>query len=206
MFKHRIIFSLLMMVIATMAMTSCSEDDGIVEEYPDWQVRNETFFNNLTDSVQKLIASGRTDWKRIRQWSKGEGSFLTNGDYIIVHVISSAPDTETAMPMYTDSVAVHYKLNLLPSTSYPNGMKADASYIEPFDPAVAVPARFYTGGGLIDGFTTALQYMRRGDRWLVYIPYQLAYGESGKDNIPGYSTLIYDMMLEDFWSKTPKRH
>lgn len=201
MFKYRIIYTLLMTVVACVAMTSCSEEDGVVEEYPDWQVRNETYFDNLTDSVQKLISSGRTDWKRIRTWSKTEGDYISNSDYIIVHVLESAPQSETASPLYTDSVAVHYKVWTLPSTSYPNGKVFDSSYNEPFDKDVAVAARFYVGGGLIDGFTTALQYMKRGDVWEVYMPYQLGYGATGSSSIPGYSTLIYKMMLQDFWSK-----
>lgn len=190
-----------MTVVACVAMTSCSEEDGVVEEYPDWQVRNETYFDNLTDSVQKLISSGRTDWKRIRTWSKTEGDYISNSDYIIVHVLESAPQSETASPLYTDSVAVHYKVWTLPSTSYPNGKVFDSSYNEPFDKDVAVAARFYVGGGLIDGFTTALQYMKRGDVWEVYMPYQLGYGATGSSSIPGYSTLIYKMILKDFWSK-----
>ena len=190
-----------MTVVACVAMTSCSEEDGVVEEYPDWQVRNETYFDNLTDSVQKLISSGRTDWKRIRTWSKTEGDYISNSDYIIVHVLESAPQSETASPLYTDSVAVHYKVWTLPSTSYPNGKVFDSSYNEPFDKDVAVAARFYVGGGLIDGFTTALQYMKRGDVWEVYMPYQLGYGATGSSSIPGYSTLIYKMILQDFWSK-----
>lgn len=201
MFKYRIIYTLLMTVVACVAMTSCSEEDGVVEEYPDWQVRNETYFDNLTDSVQKLISSGRTDWKRIRTWSKTEGDYISNSDYIIVHVLESALQSETASPLYTDSVAVHYKVWTLPSTSYPNGKVFDSSYNEPFDKDVAVAARFYVGGGLIDGFTTALQYMKRGDVWEVYMPYQLGYGATGSSSIPGYSTLIYKMILKDFWSK-----
>lgn len=201
MYIKRIIYTLLMTVVACVAMTSCSEEDGVVEEYPDWQVRNETYFDNLTDSVQKLISSGRTDWKRIRTWSKTEGDYISNSDYIIVHVLESAPQSETASPLYTDSVAVHYKVWTLPSTSYPNGKVFDSSYNEPFDKDVAVAARFYVGGGLIDGFTTALQYMKRGDVWEVYMPYQLGYGETGSSSIPGYSTLIYKMILKDFWSK-----
>lgn len=201
MYIKRIIYTLLMTVVACVAMTSCSEEDGVVEEYPDWQVRNETYFDNLTDSVQKLISSGRTDWKRIRTWSKTEGDYISNSDYIIVHVLESAPQSEIASPLYTDSVAVHYKVWTLPSTSYPNGKVFDSSYNEPFDKDVAVAARFYVGGGLIDGFTTALQYMKRGDVWEVYMPYQLGYGATGSSSIPGYSTLIYKMILKDFWSK-----
>ena len=189
-----------MMVVALFATTSCSEDDGNVEEYPDWQQRNVTYFDNLTDSVQKLIASGRTDWKRIRTWAKSDGSYLTNADYILVRVLSDAPATETASPLYTDSVSVHYSGRLLPSTSYPSGLRFDASFQEPFDPDIAVATKF-SAGGVVDGFSTALQNMRRGDRWEVYMPYQLGYGESGYQNIPGYSVLIFDIGLKDFWSK-----
>ena len=200
MYKKKIIFYLSMMVVALFATTSCSEDDGNVEEYPDWQQRNVTYFDNLTDSVQKLIASGRTDWKRIRTWAKGDGSYLTNSDYILVRVLSDAPATETASPLYTDSVSVHYSGRLLPSTSYPSGLRFDASFQEPFDPDIAVATKF-SAGGVVDGFSTALQNMRRGDRWEVYMPYQLGYGESGYQNIPGYSVLIFDIGLKDFWSK-----
>ena len=197
----RIIYPLLLTVVAAFAMTSCSEDDGIVEEFPDWQLRNETYFNNLTDSVQRLISSGRTDWKRIRTWSKGEGDYLSNSDYIIVHVLENAPSSETVTPIYTDSIAAHYKVWTIPSTSYRDGKVFDSSYKEPFDKDLAVAARFYVGGGLIDGFTTAVQNMRRGDVWEVYIPYQLGYGTEPKDDIPGYSTLIYKIMLIDHWSE-----
>ena len=200
MYKKKIIFYLSMMVVALFATTSCSEDDGNVEEYPDWQQRNVTYFDNLTDSVQKLIASGRTDWKRIRTWAKGDGSYLTYADYILVRVLSDAPATETASPLYTDSVSVHYSGRLLPSTSYPSGLRFDASFQEPFDPDIAVATKF-SAGGVVDGFSTALQNMRRGDRWEVYMPYQLGYGESGYQNIPGYSVLIFDIGLKDFWSK-----
>ena len=41
----------------------------------------------------------------------------------------------------------------------------------------------------------ALQHMREGDRWQVYIPSELGYGLAGSDNIPGYSTLCFDIHL-----------
>ena len=46
-------------------------------------------------------------------------------------------------------------------------------------------------GGFIDGFTTALLKMHPGDHWQVFIPYQLAYGESGNSSIQGYSMLRF---------------
>ena len=53
---------------------------------------------------------------------------------------------------------------------------------------------------LIMGFSTALQYMHKGDTWRVIIPYQLGYGAAVKDDIPAYSTLIFEIHLVDFWS------
>ena len=49
--------------------------------------------------------------------------------------------------------------------------------------------------GLTDGFATAVQHMHIGDKWLVYVPWTLAYGESGNSSIPGYSVLRFTIQL-----------
>ena len=51
---------------------------------------------------------------------------------------------------------------------------------------------------MIPGFTTALLKMKKGDTWLVYIPYALAYGSSASGSVPAYSTLIFKMTLYDY--------
>ena len=48
---------------------------------------------------------------------------------------------------------------------------------------------------LIEGFQTALMNMHKGDRWIVYIPWQKGYGKTKCDDIPGYSTLVFDLEL-----------
>ena len=53
---------------------------------------------------------------------------------------------------------------------------------------------------MVDGFATALQRMHVGDYWRVYIPSELAYGESGNSSVPGYSLLIFDLILIDYTS------
>ena len=50
--------------------------------------------------------------------------------------------------------------------------------------------------GVVSGWTTVLQYMHTKERWILYIPYQCGYGESGYGSILGYSTLTFDMQLE----------
>jgi len=59
------------------------------------------------------------------------------------------------------------------------------------------PAEFPVGG-VIAGWTEALQLMTKGAKWRLYVPYQLAYGAQGSPGgIPPYSTLVFDVELLD---------
>lgn len=49
---------------------------------------------------------------------------------------------------------------------------------------------------LIPGWIIALQQMKVGDRWEVYIPSEQAYGKTNQPGIPGGSTLIFDIELQ----------
>lgn len=51
---------------------------------------------------------------------------------------------------------------------------------------------------LPEGWTAALQLMRVGERWIIYMPYRSGYGSSDYTlflTIPAYSTLTYDLIL-----------
>lgn len=203
--KRRGFYFLAVALFAVFGLASCSEEDDTVEEFPNWQARNDAFFNSLTDSVLNLLElnPARTDWKRIKSWSKSDSIEGSNSDYIIVKVIEEG-DAASATPLYTDTVTVHYLGRLLPSVSYPYGYVFDQSYYGNYYDDVSKPLQMAIGnsGGnmLVDGFATALQHMRRGDHWMVYIPYQLGYGSQSQTRVPAYSTLIFDLRLVDFWS------
>ena len=203
--KRRGFYFLAVALFAVFGLASCSEEDDTVEEFPNWQARNDAFFNSLTDSVLNLLElnPARTDWKRIKSWSKSDSIEGSNSDYIIVNVIEEG-DPASATPLYTDTVTVHYLGRLLPSVSYPYGYVFDQSYYGNYYDDVSKPLQMAIGnsGGnmLVDGFATALQHMRRGDHWMVYIPYQLGYGSQSQTGVPAYSTLIFDLSLVDFWS------
>ncbi|MEM9802293.1 MAG: FKBP-type peptidyl-prolyl cis-trans isomerase [Planctomycetota bacterium] len=65
------------------------------------------------------------------------------------------------------------------------------------------PAEFPVGG-LIEGWNEALQMMSPGDRWKLYVPSNLAYGERGSPpNIAPNADLIFDVQLHDIVERAP---
>lgn len=174
------------------ALASCSESSDGVEEYPDWQHTNDTYFEKLYTATKAKIDQGDTSWKIIRSWSLESEAATKPYHYIIAHVESEGDGS--IRPFYNDSVRVHYRGHLIPSTSYKSGYVFDQSYQGTFNSATAVPAKFQVSG-VVNGFATALLNMHLGDRWEVYIPYYLGYGTDASQTIPGGSTLIFNIDL-----------
>ena len=58
----------------------------------------------------------------------------------------------------------------------------------------SLPALFVVRD-LIMGWQIALTRMHEGDKWEVYIPAKWAYGSTKMDDIPAWSTLIFDLQL-----------
>lgn len=174
---------------------ACSETEGETSELANWQSRNETYFS---EAYQKAKANPDR-YKIIRCWSLEENVAVSEDNNIVVEVLNEGP--AGASPLYTDSVRVHYRGYYIPTTSFPAGYVFDQSWTGDYDLATMNPATFAVGG-LIDGFTTALLYMKPGDRWRVTIPYNLGYGTSDytstSSTTPAYSTLIFDITLVSF--------
>ena len=181
-------------------LTSCSEEDDTVGEFDNWQTVNETYFET---QYQQHRAAGNATSFVLKSFTKADSLTLDqveHTDCILVDVLPSdftVDGDQTVVPIYTDDVRVHYRGNLLPSPSYATGYQFDTSYYNAFSPSVAEPVELSVDG-VIAGFSTALQHMHRGDHWRVTIPYQLGYGTSDYNSIPGYSTLIFDIRLVDF--------
>lgn len=92
-------------------------------------------------------------------------------------------------PTATDSVVCNYKGTLI------NGTEFDSSYKR------GQPATFPVGG-VIKGWTEALQLMPVGSKWQLFIPPDLAYGDrgAGADIGPG-ATLIFEVELMSIQEK-----
>ena len=86
-------------------------------------------------------------------------------------------------PKATDTVKTHYRGTLI------NGTEFDSSYKR------GQPATFPVNG-VIKGWTEALQLMKPGAKWQLFIPSELAYGEGGAgESIGPNSTLIFEVEL-----------
>jgi FKBP-type peptidyl-prolyl cis-trans isomerase FklB len=93
-------------------------------------------------------------------------------------------------PSATDSVVCNYRGSLLDSTEF------DSSYKRGQPVTLNV-------GGVIKGWTEALQLMPVGSKWQLFIPPDLAYGDRGQGPIGPNSTLIFEVELLSIQPKTP---
>jgi len=86
-------------------------------------------------------------------------------------------------PTAASTVRTHYHGTLIDGTVF------DSSYDR------GQPAEFPVGG-VIKGWTEALQMMTVGSKWRLTISYELAYGEQGAGGAIGpYQTLVFDVEL-----------
>lgn len=207
--KLRISKYMFLLMMAVFALASCSEDDNTVDEYANWQARNEKLFADTLAYARQQIAAGNTDeWKVIPCWSlvgqtpnkDFNGNNLTlkynDTDYIVVHVLEKGTGTDAVL--YTDSIQMSYRGRLIPTDSYQAGKVFDQTFTGSFDAKRALPTKATVNTGWVDGFTTALMAMRPGDHWQVFMPYSLAYGTSDQQGIPAYSTLRFELALHAY--------
>lgn len=96
-------------------------------------------------------------------------------------VVESGPATGPH-PSAQDIVTFDYEVKLL------TGQVVDSSY---------TAGQPLTGkaGDFVPGFSEALELMRPGDEWIVWVPPQLGYGEKDVGPIPGNSVLRFKLVL-----------
>ena len=130
--------------------------------------RNTAMQANLDASTASLAANAEL-----------EGVTVTDSG--LQYKVINVGDGES--PSAEDTVTVHYEGRLFDGTVF------DSS-IERGEPAT------FPVSGVIAGWTEALQLMTVGSKWQLFIPADLAYGESGAGNvIQPNSALVFDVEL-----------
>ncbi|MFO7751158.1 MAG: FKBP-type peptidyl-prolyl cis-trans isomerase [Desulfobacteraceae bacterium] len=130
--------------------------------------------------MQKAAQQNKADGAAFLKANKKEEGVKTLESGLQYKVIKKG---EGASPKASDTVKCNYKGTTI------DGEVFDSSYKR------GEPASFQVDG-VIKGWTEALQLMKVGSKWELFIPSDLAYGDSGagKAIAPG-STLIFEVEL-----------
>ncbi len=152
------------------------------------QLSEEQMMQALTNFQQQLMDRAQAEQDALRAESE---SFLVDNAQVegvattdsgLQYMVLESGDSSGTSPGPTDSVLAHYEGRFI------NGEVFDSS-IERGEPAQFVLNQ------VIPGWTEALQLMKPGDKWRLFIPSDLAYGPGGSGPIPPHSTLIFDVEL-----------
>lgn len=149
---------------------------------------------------QQLQAKMAADQKAAAEAAKGAGEKNKAEGAAFLAANKQKPDVKTTasglqykvlksgngkQPKATDTVTTHYAGRFLDGKEFDSSIKRGQ------------PASFPVNG-VIAGWTEALQLMHVGDKWELYVPYNLAYGEEGRPGgIPPSSLLIFEVELLD---------
>ena len=170
----------LMMLAATLFCTTSCGDDDKDDHQERWMIANLNAFNAI---------KADPEYKELK--SPG------NQGSIYYKVLKEGDGTEPIY--YTSTIECFYKGWLVvdyPELNFKNGHIFDQRLYDNGPPAT------FAANGVVKGWTVALQHMKQGDKWEIWIPYQLGYERAGfvdpntgRVAIPGYSTLVFEVEI-----------
>lgn len=134
----------------------------------------------LTATSSLLMAAPQSGEEFLKENAKKEGVKTLEGG-LQYKVLKEGTGKS---PAASDTVSVHYRGTLIDGTEF------DSSYKR------GEPASFPVNR-VIKGWTMALQKMKEGSKWMLYIPADLAYGERGTPGGPigPNQALIFEVEL-----------
>ncbi|MDJ0922161.1 MAG: FKBP-type peptidyl-prolyl cis-trans isomerase [Henriciella sp.] len=123
-------------------------------------------------------------WGKYTPWNS-ELDGIQKTESGLEYVVLAEGNDAGASPLPNEMVVVYYE-----------GRFADTGDI--FDSAFKRgEAAIFPANGVIPGWVEALSMMKPGDRWLVHIPSDLAYGPQGRGPIPPDAALDFEVELMD---------
>lgn len=135
----------------------------------------------VSNIQQAAVAKNSKDADAFLAKNKSEKGVVTTASGLQYKVLNPGDKKAPAITA-SDQVTVNYRGKLLDGTEF------DSSYSR------GQPATFPVTG-VIKGWQEALQLMKPGAKYQLFIPPALAYGDKGQGAIPGGSLLIFDVEL-----------
>ena len=146
------------------------------------QQANMCIQQTLQANMSKKNEVVRSQGEAFLQANKKRPGVITLPSGLQYEVLTKGDPTSVS-PRIQDTIVANYKGTLI------DGKQFDNSYER------GQPLTIHVGS-VIRGWTEILQLMHIGDKWKVYIPSELGYGERGAGaDIPGGSALIFEMEL-----------
>lgn len=185
-----------LMLLVAFTYVACDETKE-VSKYDNWQDRNEAFIDSLANVFETQTDHG----------GLGRLADFHDQRYYVYYKIMEEGDNTKQRPYYNSTVNAYYRGMLIDEAVF--ALSKDKYYTRLWENLTVFDYNFtshnpdpefdgttqFTVSGVVNGWVAALQWMYPGARWELYIPWQCAYGESGSGEIPGYSTLIFDLEL-----------
>ena len=138
-----------------------------------------TYFQKMNEDKGAVV---KIEGEKFLEENKKKPGIITTASGLQYQVIKMG---EGPKPTASDKVKTHYHGTLTDGTVFDSSVDRG----EPIE---------FPVGGVIKGWTEALQLMPVGSKWKLFIPYQLAYGErAAGQQIPAYSALVFDVELLD---------
>ena len=165
-------------VMAGQAMIDCAKGQNLWSDQmsrPLLQRFQQDFERRQRDGVQANIKAGE---KYLTEVSNNKSVYTTKSGLKYRRI----KEGNGKKPKVTDRVKVHYTGKLIDGTTFDSSVERG----EPITFAL---------NQVIPGWTEGLQLMDEGSKYMLYIPYNLGYGEQPAGAIPPGSTLIFEVEL-----------
>ena len=147
---------------------------------------NMTIQNKLQEFMAQKVNTEKEAGAKFLEENKKKPGIITLPSGLQYEIITTGTG---AVPTATDTVKANYIGSLIDGKEFDNSYKRG----EP----LTIPV-----GGVIKGWTEALELMPVGSKWKLYIPSELGYGDRGAGGvIPGGATLVFDIELLDIVNK-----
>ncbi|MBK5719619.1 FKBP-type peptidyl-prolyl cis-trans isomerase [Dysgonomonas sp. Marseille-P4677] len=174
--------------------------DAFVDAFSNSLKGDKLILDNAEEIVQEAVQRGQAE-KEAAQAEEAKAQYaaqIAEGDKFMAENKAKADvitlpsglqykvitEGTGAKPTVSDRVTVHYKGTMIDGTTF------DSS-IDRGEPAT------FGVSQVIKGWTEALLLMPVGSKWILYIPYDLAYGSRDQGVIKPFSNLIFEVELID---------
>ncbi|MBR6539444.1 MAG: FKBP-type peptidyl-prolyl cis-trans isomerase [Bacteroides sp.] len=188
------------------AFIACDE----VEEtsvYDNWRERNETFVDSLQQVAgNNFVATVEQADNMVLNtlYAVYVSSVSTNKNDYYIYCKKLTANPTGKRPLYNDTgvKAFYYGTNILGNRFDGNFEGYKSTDKGSLDGSKRMPTQFdapmqFSISNVIPGWTAALQLMREGERWMLYIPQECGYGTKNHNEILGYSALTFDVILDE---------